>query len=397
MKVIVNIVRIIVGVLFIFSGLVKANDPIGLSYKMQEFFDVWGMSFLNSFSLTFSILIIAFEIIAGAALLLGWKTKLINWLLLILIIFFTFLTGYAYLSGKFKSCGCFGDCIPITSGMSFIKDIILLVLIIFLFINHKYIRPIFSKGITFILLIFTVIFSFAAQWYTLHYLPVADCLPFKKGNNIGILRTIPNNAIPDSTVITFVYEKEGKKVEFSADKFPDDFNEDTYKFIDRYDKVIKPGWNNTPPIKGFVLHDDKGTDITDEILREHIVLLLFVEDATRPVQQWQSQFDSLYKAARERFVPVYAVTSKRQDLKNAISNTSFKDIPILDADRTMIRTAARTNPTAYIIKEAVIAGKWSYKNFIDGIRVLPKPSATPELVVPPAKQGPVMPGDTISF
>ncbi|HET9431373.1 MAG TPA: MauE/DoxX family redox-associated membrane protein, partial [Chitinophagaceae bacterium] len=125
MKISVTITRLIVGLLFIFSGLIKANDPLGLSYKMQEFFELWGMAPFNNWTLTLSVLVIAFEIIAGVALLLGWQMKLFSWLLLLLILFFTFLTGYAYLSGKFKNCGCFGDCIPITAKTSFIKDLIL--------------------------------------------------------------------------------------------------------------------------------------------------------------------------------------------------------------------------------------------------------------------------------
>jgi DoxX. len=129
MKPAVNIARILVGLLFIFSGLVKANDPLGLSYKMQEFFELWGIPQFNSWTLLMSVLMNAFEIIAGFALLLGWRIKLFSWLLLLLIIFFTFLTGYAYFSGKFRNCGCFGDCLPITPGTSFIKDLILLVLI----------------------------------------------------------------------------------------------------------------------------------------------------------------------------------------------------------------------------------------------------------------------------
>src|ERR1700733_1743090 len=133
MKLLINIARIIVGVLFIFSGLVKANDPLGLSYKMQEFFEVWNFHWLDNFTLSFSILMIVFEIVAGVAILLGWRMKLFSWLLLLLIIFFTFLTGYAYLSGKVRECGCFGDCIPLTAGQSFAKDLMLLVLIIFLF------------------------------------------------------------------------------------------------------------------------------------------------------------------------------------------------------------------------------------------------------------------------
>src|ERR1700759_1157634 len=133
MKILVNLARIIVGVLFIFSGLVKANDPLGLSYKMQEFFEVWNFHWLDSFTLIFSIVMIVFEIVAGGAILLGWRMKLFSWLLLLLIIFFTFLTGYAFLSGKVRECGCFGDCIPLTAGESFTKDLILLLLILFLF------------------------------------------------------------------------------------------------------------------------------------------------------------------------------------------------------------------------------------------------------------------------
>ncbi|HET6995916.1 MAG TPA: MauE/DoxX family redox-associated membrane protein, partial [Chitinophagaceae bacterium] len=125
MKLLVNIVRVLVGLLFIFSGLVKANDPLGLAYKMEEYFQLWDLTALNSIALWLSIIMIAFEIIAGFALLLGWQMRLFSWLLLLLIIFFTFLTGYAYFSGKFTNCGCFGDCIPITPKTSFLKDVVL--------------------------------------------------------------------------------------------------------------------------------------------------------------------------------------------------------------------------------------------------------------------------------
>src|SRR3982751_308892 len=139
-------VRWIVGLLFIFSGLIKANDPLGLSYKMQEFFEVWGWNFFNDFTLSFSVLMIVFEIVAGVAVLLGWRMKLFSWLLLALIVFFTFLTGYAYLSGKVRECGCFGDCIPLTAGQSFTKDLILLVLILFLFAQQKKIGAAMSRA-----------------------------------------------------------------------------------------------------------------------------------------------------------------------------------------------------------------------------------------------------------
>src|SRR6201996_4077238 len=145
MKTLIAIARGLVGVLFIFSGLVKADDPLGLSYKMQEFFEVWNFHWLDHFTLAFSIIMIVFEIVAGVAILLGWRMRLFSWLLLLLIIFFTFLTGYAYLSGKVRECGCFGDCIPLTAGQSFSKDLILLALILFLFAAQKKIKPLLAQ------------------------------------------------------------------------------------------------------------------------------------------------------------------------------------------------------------------------------------------------------------
>ena len=363
MKTLVNIVRIFTGVLFIFSGLVKAIDPNGLSYKMQEYFDLWGMSGFNNTTLLLSVLMNAFEIFAGVALLLGWKPKLINWLLLLLIVFFTFLTGYSYLSGRFKNCGCFGDCIPITSGVSFLKDIILLVMILFLFFNSRYIKQLFSKSITAVILVLSTLLTLALQWYALHYLPPVDCLPYKVGNNIPQQMQMPANAIPDSTVINFVYQKDGKEVSFTAESFPDDFNDSTYTFVKREDKIVRPGKNNIPSIRSFSFSDKSGADMTQPMLEAPEALVLFVEDVSRPVSKWQQGFEPIYQSAKSKNIPVYLITSTRPATEAAIANTGFKDIPILDGDRVTIRTAARTIPTLFLLHNGTITGKWSYKNF----------------------------------
>src|SRR5580698_5133794 len=142
MKILISIIRSLVGVLFVFSGLIKADDPLGLSYKMQEFFEVWNFHWFDHVTLAFSIIMIVFEIVAGVALLLGWRIRLFSWLLLLLMLFFTFLTGYAYLSGKVRECGCFGDCIPLTAGESFVKDLVLSALVLFLFGVRDRIKPI---------------------------------------------------------------------------------------------------------------------------------------------------------------------------------------------------------------------------------------------------------------
>ncbi|HZH36164.1 MAG TPA: MauE/DoxX family redox-associated membrane protein, partial [Flavisolibacter sp.] len=210
MKIFVKITQVTVGLLFIISGLVKANDPVGLAYKMQEFFELWSEGFsagsfvagtlaaLHKASLALSVFMITLEIIAGVALLLGWKKKPVLWLLLLLIVFFTFLTGYAYLSGKFTNCGCFGDCLPITPLTSFVKDIILLVLIIILLAGQRHIEPIFTPPARAFALAASLFLSLGIQWYVLNYLPVADCLPFKRGNHIPTQMKPPPGAIPDS-------------------------------------------------------------------------------------------------------------------------------------------------------------------------------------------------------
>ena len=390
MKPAINITRVLVGVLFIFSGLVKANDPLGLSYKMQEFFEVWSdglaqgtfflnhtlinfFHFLHEHSLALSVLMIAFEIIAGAALLLGWKMKIFSWLLLLLIIFFTFLTGYAFLSGKFKNCGCFGDCIPITSKTSFLKDLVLTVLILFLFSNRKKIQPVFSSRITLLSMLGVTILSFGIQWYMLNYLPVIDCLAYKKGNNISEKMKMPADAVPDSIVITFVYKKNAKEIEFTADKFPDDFDS-TYQFVKRYDKIIRKGKNNEPPIKGFVLIGTTGEDSTQIVLNQPYAILLFCQDFSVPVSRWKNDFSKLYAEIKRRNIPAYLITTNLDEASKAIAGTSFADIPVFSCDFTAIRTAARTNPCLYLLKQGTIIDKWSYKRMTNVISKLPATS-----------------------
>ena len=363
MKILISVCRFLVGVLFIFSGLVKADDPLGLSYKMQEFFEVWNFHWLDNFTLAFSIGMIVFEIVAGVAILLGWRMKLFSWLLLLLIIFFTFLTGYAYLSGKVRECGCFGDCIPLTAGQSFMKDLVLLLLIVFLFGVRGKIRPILNQTGSVAVLVLATLFSFALQWYVLIHLPVVDCLPYKAGNNIPEKMKAPPGAIPDSTVITMVYEKNGKKVEFGANRFPADFD-DSYKFISRYDKLIRKG-NAEPAIKDFNLLTGAGTDTTQAVLEaKGFSLFLFMKEVLDEHPDWNKTFSVVLTMAKSKHIPVIFITGDYDHMLSWVEKQGLAaDVTVLKCDATAIKTAARANPTLYLIKGGTIAGKWSYADF----------------------------------
>jgi uncharacterized membrane protein YphA (DoxX/SURF4 family) len=369
-KTIINSIRLFVGILFIFSGLIKANDPLGLSYKMQEFFETWHMSALDNYTLAFSILMIVFEILAGVAVIIGWRMKIFAWLLLLLIIFFIFLTGYAVFSGKIKECGCFGNCIPLQAMGSFLKDLLLLLLIAILFYFRNEIKPAMTKNAALIILSLTIILSFSIQWYVLRYLPFVDCLPFKKGASIPEKMIPPPGSVPDSTVISFVYEKDKKTLEFTADKIPADLDS-TYRFIKRYDKLIRKG-NAEPEIKDFSLNTSSGTDTTKQILdRDGYKILLFSRSFPESNPNWNKAFTLLITIARTKNIPVYFVTSNQTEAdyflkENALSH----EIPVFGCDATAIKTAARTDPTLYLLKKGTIADKWGFAAFESAIHVM---------------------------
>lgn len=360
-KTFLNTARIFVGILFIFSGLIKANDPLGLSYKMQEFFEVWNMPSLDAFTLSFSIIMIVFEILAGVAVILGWRMRLFAWLLLILIIFFSFLTGYAVLSGKIRECGCFGNCIPLQAMQSFLKDLLLLALIGILFFYRNEIRPVLPANICQFILALSLIFSFSIEWYSLRYLPLVDCLPFKKGANIFEKMKPPPGAIPDSSVIHFVYEKDHRTMEYTADQLPADLDS-SYNFIKRYDKLVRKG-NAEPEIKDFSLISADGNDSTRQILdKPGFQLMLISKTFPEPDPRWNKFFTLIYTLARSKNIPVVLVTSNRSEAEAWLAANNLS-IPLFGCDATAVKTAARADPTLYLLKKATILNKWSYASF----------------------------------
>src|SRR5690349_10809243 len=312
MKRYLTVIRWFVGLLFIFSGLVKANDPLGLSYKMQEFFEVWDMYFLNDYTLVFSLIMNVFEVLAGVAVIIGWRMKLFSWLLLLLIIFFAFLTGYALFSGKIKTCGCFGDCLPLTPAQSFTKDLILFVLILILFINKKQITSSVKSSVAVTFLILCIALVSFLQAFVMKHLPLLDCLPYKKGNNILKEMQPPPNAVPDSIVIVFKYRKNGKIVEYTADNLPADLDS-TYEFIDRSDKVVRKG-NAMPAITDFALFTFHGTDTTSAILNStQYCVMLFAKDFENFSKWNNAGFKNLQAQLQQKNIPLFIVTADRQN------------------------------------------------------------------------------------
>lgn len=353
MRTIITFIRWFVGLLFIFSGLIKANDPLGLSYKMQEFFEVWGWHSLNEYTLLFSLGMNVLEVVAGVAVIVGWRKNSVSWMLLLLIVFFTFLTGYALFSGKIKTCGCFGDCLPLTPAMSFGKDILLLVLILILLFTNRRVPSMMSESGAVIYVILSVFATGVLQWYVLKYLPIVDCLPYKKGNDITEQMKIPAGAIPDSFAIVFQYKKDGKDVFFDQASFPADFDS-TYEYIDRKDKLIKKGNGLTAKIIDFTLQHLSGTDTTAAVFANtNPYVLVFAKDMNNAAE-WSDKLDVLRKKWAAKNITVAIVTA---DTEKAVA--LFPGTTIIRCDATVIKTAARVNPTFFLMEGAKITNKLS--------------------------------------
>ena len=369
MKLTVSIARYATGLLFIFSGLIKGIDPRGLAYKMQEFFEAWAnagfmkslMEQLNHYALGFSVFMITLEVLVGLALILGWQRKLATWLLLGLMLFFTFLTSYVLFSGKIKACGCFGDCVPLTPNQTFTKDIILLVLAVLLLVNRKYIRAAARPAILNLLMIIGVLATLGLQFYVMKHLPLKDCLPFKKGNNIIELRKMPTNAVPDKYAINFVYQKNGEQKEFAADALPDS----TWEYVDRRQTLLEAGKNNAPLINDFSFTTAAGTDTTEAILTQPgIYYILIAKDLSALPANFEQDL-RLAKDAAVKNIPFYMVASNRgaAQLRYNGAAGNAGPLPVFSCDATAIKTAARTHMVLYKMQGPVVQEKWSWADF----------------------------------
>lgn len=352
MKMIITGLRIAVGVLFIFSGLVKANDPMGLAYKMEEYFEGWKLFWMISYAKPLSIGMNALEIISGFALLIGWQNKWNLRLLFALILFFTALTGYTYYTGYPKTCGCFGDCLPISSSTSFYKDLVLLLAIGFLMFKQSLFGRLLPERLSAALMLLVALFSFGLEMYVLRHLPVVDCLPYRLGVNIPEGRKQPPP--PPGSTAMFVYRKNGQEIEFSADKFPDDFSAATYSFVRRYDTGEIP----QAPIQGLVLYSQSGTDTTESILTSNHLLVIFTEEIGGLPDQGKQEWEAIYALGSSMHVPIALVTNRAEDWSPMMAD-KYPATVLLSCDRTPIRTAARVNPTLYELKKGTVMGKWA--------------------------------------
>ena len=358
--------RIFTGLLFIFSGLIKANDPTGFGYKLQEYFHVFGTAFLNDYATQMAVVICGFEILLGALLLLGFAARKVAWGLLLLILFFTFLTFYSAFFEVVTSCGCFGDAIPLTPWQSFSKDLVLLALIIIIFVNRKHIRPVTtSRSVQFITTVILVIVSLGIGVYTINYLPFIDFLPYKKGNNLPELMKMPEGKQGDQYELTYTMRNktsgEEKKVSDKEYLAQELWKDENWEIVgDPESHIVKKGYSI--PIPDLLISDANGEDFTHEIIENPYYNLIVVAwDLDHTNLEALNRINALVMNAAENYnIRAVLLTSGSAEQAQQISDELTLLTEIFYADAVPLKSMIRANPGIMLMRNGTVVDKWHY-------------------------------------
>ncbi len=361
MKYITHISRILVGALFIISGLIKLNDPLGFSYKLQEYFsaDVLNITFLEPYALGISIFVVVFEVVLGVFLLIGYKLKFTVWSLLLMIVFFTFLTFYSAYFDKVKDCGCFGDALKITPWESFTKDIILLFFVLILFFGVKHIKPLFSKLPTTALALLSFIFCLWFGYHVLMHLPSKDFRAYKIGDNILENMKIPEGAPKAVQEFKWTFNVNGEQKEFVTNGSYPTVDGD---YVGVETKVIKDGYE--PPILDFSIESDDG-DVTEEILSQDNLIMIVSYNLDTAEKDGMKKLKSLSDEAIKQGYTVIGLTSSGTDAIQRIKEEYKLNFDFYLCDEKALKTVVRSNPGVLEIDNATVKQKRHWNDFED--------------------------------
>lgn len=363
MKILVFIARIIVGGLFIFSGLIKINDPVGTAIKLEEYFHVFSTDIAEFFlyfvplALPLAVFLSVLEVVLGVAVLIWYRIKLTSWILLLLIVFFTFLTFYSAYFNKVTDCGCFGDAIVLTPWESFIKDIVLLILIVLLFMHQKIFSPLMSSKIGDIVIIICIVLNTALAIYAIQYLPYIDFRAYKVGADIPALME-PSAPLK----YKYIMKKGGELHEF--DNYPSDT---TYQYEAM--EIVNP--EDQAKISDYNIWNNEG-DFTPESFNgtKLFIIIYNVETAdTEEIGEIKTLVSNL-----EGEVEAWIITSSDESTFEAFRHEHQLAIPYFFGDATVLKTIIRANPGLVLLNNGVVLGKWHHN-------AVPDPSDITDLLI----------------
>lgn len=358
MKYAVGFSRVFVGILFIISGLIKLNDPLGFSFKLEEYFSqgVLDLPYLMPYALAISIVVVIVEVLLGIMLLFGFKPKFTVWSLLAMIVFFTFLTFYSAYFNKVTDCGCFGDAIKLTPWESFAKDVILLVLIVVLVMGVKYLLPLFNERKGWLLMGISLLACVVFCHHVLNHLPVVDFRPYKIGANIEEGMTVPEDAPKAIYEYAWKFNNNGEEqIIVTNGEYPNAEGE----FVGVETTEIQKGYE--PPIHDFTI-EREGQDYTSEMLEEERLVMVIAYDLAKSELEAFPEVKKATDSALKNGYKVIGMSASGDDTGSAITKEYDLNFEFYFTDQTTLKTIVRSNPGILVLERGTILNKVHYND-----------------------------------
>ena len=360
--ILLQIGRILFGAVFVFSGFVKAIDPLGSTYKIEDYLHTFGGFFesMADYAFPLAIALSTLELIIGLNMILKVHIDLTNVLALLFMLVMTPLTLYIAIKNPVTDCGCFGDALVISNWATFFKNVVLLgVVILMIIYNYKY-HPFLTNRKQFLALFVFIVIGVSLSLYSYCHLPMIDFLPYKVGVNIQKAMEVPDNAPSDEYKTTFIYEKNGEQKEFTLDNYPK--GDSTWVFVDQKSVLVSKGYK--APIHDFSIMNAQFDDITKEVLNNqgqtYLLVMYDINDASTEGAQKAEQ---VYQKALKSGTKFYALTaSSDEDVKKFVDKTGVT-YPFWKTDPTALKTVIRANPGLVLMKKGTIEGKWNWRDF----------------------------------
>jgi len=362
LKILVNIARLLLGLCFVFSGFVKALDPLGSTYKINDYLEAFGWVYFKDISFLLSVMLSAAEFFLGLALLIGIYKRAVSLSLMLFMLFLTPLTLYILIAKPVSDCGCFGDALVLSNTVTFIKNLVLLAIAFFVYWQNEKLITFYGKHTSRYTALWCMLFPLIISIWSYRHLPLIDFLPYKVGNNLSALMKVPAGAATDSITTLFIYEKNGVQKKFTLDKAP--FADTTWKFVDREDIAVRQGYR--APIHDFVLEHPKQGDITKEVLADPSYTFLFISN----------KLEGMNYSRLQEIMDVKLYANKHGYRFLGLTNSSPRVIEdwkyeyddalafcTLD-DRTL-KTMMRSNPGLIVLKNGTVYQKWGFRDVPD--------------------------------
>ena len=351
------VARTVVGLTFILSGLVKAIDPLGTQYKIQDYLAAIppSLSLPDMLTLLMSVSLSMVEFTLGAFMLTAISRRLTARLTLLFMMVMTAVTVWIYIADPVKDCGCFGDALTLTNLETLLKNIVLLALAALVAWRPTHIGRLMSRSNQMLLGQMLMLTPVALSFWCLYDLPLIDFRPYHIGADIKAGMEIPEGAEQPVFDTTFIMEKDGERREFTLDNYPDS----TWTFVDSKTVTVKEGY--VPPIHDFSITAADGEDITDMVLgREGYTFLLISPDLDKADDQNFGDIDQIYEFCQDNSIPFYCLTASTEKSQQHWQNITGAEYPFCMTDATTLKTMIRSNPGLMLLEKGVVRGKWSH-------------------------------------